>query len=95
MLSREGMDLLQQAVAIFAVFGFLGAGLWVLNRRGLASFGVRSGATRRMQLIERLPLTAQHSLHLVRVEGRLMLVASSPGGCTVLNSVQACEEAGQ
>jgi flagellar biogenesis protein FliO len=38
-----------------------------------------------LQSIERLPLTAQHSLHLVRVAGRVILIAVSPGGCSVLD----------
>lgn len=39
---------------------------------------------RRMQVLERLPLTPQHSLHLVRIEERIVVVASGPGGCSVL-----------
>ena len=41
-------------------------------------------APRRMQVVERLPLTPQHSLHLVRIDGRLLVVASGPGGCSLL-----------
>lgn len=37
-----------------------------------------------MQVLERLPLTPQHSLHLVRIEERIVVVASGPGGCSVL-----------
>jgi flagellar biogenesis protein FliO len=40
-----------------------------------------------MKTIERLPLTAQHSLHLVSVGGRTLLVAVSPGGCSVIEGV--------
>ena len=40
-----------------------------------------------MQVIERLPLTPQHSLHLVSVGGRTLLVAVSPVGCTVVDGV--------
>jgi flagellar biogenesis protein FliO len=38
-----------------------------------------------LQSIERLPLTPQHSLHLVRVAGRTVLIAVSPGGCSLLD----------
>jgi flagellar biogenesis protein FliO len=41
-------------------------------------------SARRMQVIERLPLTPQHSLHLIRIDHRLMVVASGPGGCSLL-----------
>jgi len=38
-----------------------------------------------MQAIERLSLTPQHSLHLVSVSGRVLLIAVSPGGCSLLD----------
>jgi len=31
-------------------------------------------------------LTQQHSLHLVSVSGRILLIAVSPGGCSVLDA---------
>ena len=34
-----------------------------------------------------LPLTPQHSLHLVSVAGRTLLVAVSPGGCMVVDEI--------
>ena len=40
---------------------------------------------RRMQTVECLALSPQHSLHLVNVDGRALLIAVSPGGCSVLN----------
>jgi flagellar biogenesis protein FliO len=60
-------------------------GLARFNGKGLGGFGRQSG--RQMQAIERLPLTPQHSLHLVSVGGRTLLVAVSPGGCTVVDGV--------
>ena len=52
----------------------------------LSAFARRaSGSKQRLlQSIERLPLTPQHSLHLVRVEDRTVLVAVSPSGCSLL-----------
>ena len=47
-----------------------------------------------MQAIERLSLTPQHSLHLVSVGGRVLLIAVSPGGCTVLDGSN-CEIPGR
>ncbi len=75
----------QQTLAIFLVLGLLITGLWLLRRKGFAT--VRLGLTkglggvRRMELLERMPLTPQHSLHLVRVEDRLILIGVSPGSC--------------
>lgn len=86
------MELLSQSAAILAVLALLAVTVWLLQRRGLASFPVRAGTARRMQVIERLPLTAQHALHLVRIEGKLLIVASAPGGCTLLGPMAETPE---
>jgi hypothetical protein len=38
--------------------------------------------------VERLMLGPQHSLHLVRLAGRGLLVGTSPAGCAVLESFE-------
>jgi flagellar biogenesis protein FliO len=46
-----------------------------------------------MKVVERLALTPQHSLHLVRVGERTILVAAFPGGCSrVDSSPESAEE---
>jgi flagellar biogenesis protein FliO len=80
---------IQQAVIVMGVLAAFGIALYVLRNRGMVTFGVkglRASEGRRLQPIERLPLTAQHSLHLVKVSGRVMLIAVSPGGCVLLDS---------
>ena len=57
-----------------------------LQRRGMATL---SGQERRLQVVERVSLTAQHSLHLVRVDGKHLIVSSGPGGCTLLETAKA------
>jgi flagellar biogenesis protein FliO len=82
------MDAIQPVLAVLFVLGLLGGSLYWLRAKGLARFtGKRIGrqGVRRMQALERLPLTPQHSLHLVSVGGRTLLVAVSPGGCTVVD----------
>jgi flagellar biogenesis protein FliO len=79
---------IQQAVIVMGVLAAFGIALYVLRNRGMVAFGVkglRSPEGRRLQALERLPLTAQHSLHLVKVSGRVILIAVSPGGCSVLD----------
>jgi flagellar biogenesis protein FliO len=82
---------MQQFGQLFAVAGvlmLLGGSLYILRRKGIARFGFRTAAAaggRQLQSIERLPLTSQHSLHLIRVYGRIVLIAVSPGGCSVLD----------
>jgi flagellar biogenesis protein FliO len=79
------MDLLQGLTIVFVLLVTLvGAVVW-LRQKGYAQFsapGIRN--TRRLQVLERQMLTPQHSLHLIAVDGRVLLVASAPGGCTVL-----------
>lgn len=82
------MESIQQALTVFSVLALLACTLYWLRSRGLAQFsvkGLRGGTQRRMQSIERLPLGPQHSLHLVRIAGRVVLVAVSPGGCSILD----------
>ena len=82
------MEEIQQAIVVMAVLTALGAALYVLRAKGMVNFavkGIGNASERRLQSIERLPLTAQHSLHLVRVAGRVILIAVSPGGCSVLD----------
>ena len=82
------MEPLQQATAVFVVLALLGIAFYWLRVKGMARFslpGMAGSNPRRLQSIERLPLTAHHSLHLVRVAGRVVLIAVSPGGCSVLD----------
>src|SRR5450759_4252126 len=94
------MEIMSQTVAVFAVLGLLGGALWWLRRKGLAQFapaGTRRKAGRRIELIERLTLTPQRSLHLVRIADKAVLIALSPTGCTVLDcpaALQAVEAQG-
>jgi hypothetical protein len=39
-------------------------------------------------VIDRLPLTQNHSLHLVRLADRTLLIGLSPNGCNLLESSQ-------
>lgn len=69
------------------VIAAMGGTLAVLQRRGWVRMGGLSGNSRgkprRMETVERLVLTSQTSLHLVRVDGKLLLVSSSPGGTSM------------
>ena len=81
------MESIQQALSVLLVLGLLGGTLWWLRRRGMAQFAFRTPGTGRrksIQVLERMALTPQHSLHLVRVADRTMLIAASPAGCSIL-----------
>ncbi len=82
------MEYLQQTLAVLAVFGVLGVSLWWLRRRGIANIALATSKKKSgvLSQIERLPLSPTHSLHLVRMADRAILVASWPGGCQAIES---------
>lgn len=89
------MSDIQNSLGVLATLAVLGVTLWWLRRKGAAqfAFGLAQGQrAKRMKAVERLSLTPQHSLHLVEVEGRTLLVAAGPGGCSILESVASERE---
>jgi flagellar biogenesis protein FliO len=79
---------MNQFLAVTVVLAALGGTLWWLRRNGFASMlPVRRGAARRMECLERLSLSPQHTLHLVRMDGKVLVVASSPAGCSLMHEV--------
>lgn len=79
----------QQILSVFLVLGLLGGLLWLLRNRGMAMpRGARRKSERHLESIARLPLTPQHSVHLVRVSDHAVLLALSPSGCTLVERVE-------
>ncbi len=87
----------RQFFSVILVFALLGGALLLLRRGGIASlsaiamargksFGFRRSQAKGKALvsIERLSLTPQHMLHLVRIHGREVVVATHPRGCELL-----------
>ncbi len=91
--------MIQQGIAICLVLGLLGGTLWLLRRKGLARFngiGIKGAkGEKAMAVLERMPLTAQHSLHLVRVLEETILIGVSPTGCTQIASFTGQRAAGK
>ncbi len=88
------MDTLQPLAAVVLVLALLGGALFLLRKRGVKAFPFprRSGTgQRRMQVLERLPLGPQHALHIVRVGGRAVVVATAPTSCQLLCDVETLE----
>jgi flagellar biogenesis protein FliO len=82
------MESIQQTLSVLLVLALLGGTLWWLRRKGMAHFAFKSagvGKRKSIQILERTALTPQHSLHLVKLEDRTMLIAASPGGCSILS----------
>jgi flagellar biosynthetic protein FliO len=81
------MDVIGQMATVALVLALLGATLWALRKRGFAGVALaRKVSTRRMECLERLSLGPHQVLHLVRLGEREFLVATSPGGCTLIKS---------
>ncbi len=85
--------MLGQTVAVFFVLLLLAATLWLLRRGGFATLNTamakRLSRPKLMQVMERVPLTAHHSLHLVRIQDRVILIGVSPSGCQQIDSFAA------
>jgi flagellar biogenesis protein FliO len=80
----------EQVTMVLAVFALLFGVLWVLKKRGLATLPAPlrrgSGSRRRLEVLERVPLTPQHAVHLVRVAGKTVLIGTAPSACTLLDA---------
>lgn len=80
------MELIRQVLAVSAVLLLLAVFLWWLRGKGLARYRSRGPRSRALQAVERVILGPQHSVHLVRLAGRGLLVGISPAGCALLES---------
>ena len=82
------MEVVQPLAAIVLVMALLGGVLLMLKKRGAASFRLPGGSgslPRRLELVERVSLGPQHALHLVRAEGRVLMVVTGPNSCQLLD----------
>lgn len=83
------MNTVEQVLAVLVVLALAVGSAWMLSHRSSFSGGWPARRTRRgaeLEVVERLALTAQHSLYLVRVADRALLVAVHGTGCTLLES---------
>lgn len=82
------MDFVQQMAATGAVLALLTVTLWWLRRKGFAGMMPgRRAATHRLEHLERLALGPQHTLHLIRLGDTALLLASTPAGCTLVQTI--------
>jgi flagellar biogenesis protein FliO len=86
-------DVPRDIFSVVLVLVLLGATLWALRRGArsnvpahLARWRGRPapGNAKSIETIQRIALTPQHSLHIVRVHGRELIVATHPQGCALL-----------
>ena len=77
-------------LAVLLVLGLLASTLAVLRKRSMLIWRLPGMAatpsTRRMEVVERIALGPNHALHLVRIDERSVLVATTPGSCRILDA---------
>ena len=81
------MDVIRQSLAITFVFFLLWVALWFLRKRRGIPFSTGRSAKGLLESRAKLALSAQHSLHLVRIPGRDIVVALHPSGVTLLSEM--------
>jgi flagellar biogenesis protein FliO len=80
------MEFFQQGLALVVVFGLLGTALWFVKTRQNPNLHLRG--ERRMEVVERVALTPQHTLCLVKVDDRLIMIGTAPSSCQVIQTVE-------
>ena len=85
------MNWTDQMLAVALVAALLGGTLLWLRRKGFGGtagklLGIRR--PRRLEMLDRLSLTPQHSLHLVRLGNRTLLLGRSPSGLALLDTAE-------
>jgi flagellar biosynthetic protein FliO len=85
------MEAAQQFLAVVAVLAMLYAVVWLLKQKGLVRFTATRarGSQARLEVIDRLVLTPHHSVHLIRMADRTLLIGLSPNGCNLLETSAA------
>ena len=86
------MEILYPMLSAVFVVVLLLVCLGFLRRKGFAQmrfFGPAKQTGHDLEVIDRLVLTPQHSLHLVRVANGHLLIGLSPSGCSLLQTVQS------
>jgi len=79
------MEFARSLFGVAILFGLLGALVWIARKKGRLLGVVRSGPNgRTLQVMERVPLTANHSVHLLRAGDRTLLVGVHNSGLTLL-----------
>jgi flagellar biogenesis protein FliO len=83
-------EIYRQFAGVSLVLAVLAAALWLAKRRGLARWNFSTGGgSRVVTVLERISLTPQHTLHVLVVDGRRLLLTSSPSSCQLITELPA------
>lgn len=79
-----------EPLAVIFVLLLLAAAVLFFQKRGIPRLA--PAGARQVESLERLRLGPNHTLHLVRVGERRLLVATHSGGCTLLGEAAVLTE---
>lgn len=88
------MELARQLLSVAAVLALAAVAAWRLRRPAGLRLLEPNRRRRRLELVERLALSPHHTLCLVRLGGAELLLALSPGGCTLVAADPAGRQSG-
>jgi flagellar biogenesis protein FliO len=91
------MEWIRQILAVCFVFALLACMVWWLRGRSKVTLRLPklSKRARRIEVLERLALTPQHSLHLVSLCGKQMVIAAHSSGVSVVERIEGPRPAAQ
>ena len=75
-------DLMRDIVSVVAVLGLLAGALHLARKRGFVTVGAAQDS--KLKSVARISLTPTHGLHLVQTDRGMILIATHPGGSTVV-----------
>jgi flagellar biogenesis protein FliO len=80
------VDTARQFLAVAFVLALLAAARWSLRRGAGPLRALRSGRQqgKTLEVLDRITLTPQHSLHVVRNGSEQWILATHPQGCSVV-----------
>lgn len=87
-------EIYRQFAGVLIILALLGLSLWFARNRGFARWNSlrKPSRERTITVLERVPLTAQHTLHLLAVGDRRLLVTSSPTACQLISEIATGEK---
>ena len=74
-------EMLRESLALAFVFVLLGLALWTIRKKNWRLSATTPGA---LESCGKLTLSARHSIHLIRIGDRHLIVALHPEGVTAL-----------
>jgi flagellar biogenesis protein FliO len=86
------MDIVRQSLAIVFVFALLWTALLFLRKRGWSGLRRTKLMPDLLESRGKLTLTARHSIHLVRIGDRNLILALHPEGVTFLGDTPVASD---